>query len=115
MNRCVRGIGCISLWLLYYRSKTSDLRYERGVLSGKRYHALLDPDTEVATARRFATMRDRLLRKFPHRSIRDREPAHSMVLGRRRRIGGVQLRQRPIRALTAQAYKLAVSDELATI
>ena len=73
-GRCVRGI-----WMhqasgfLYYRSQNSDLRYERGIISGKRYHGLLDPDTEVATPRRFATIRDRLLRKFPHRSIRNRE------------------------------------------
>ena len=73
-GRCTRG-----LWMhqpsgfLYYRSRTSDIRYVRGVASGQRFHPLIEPNVEVATPTRYERMRNRLLRKFPFRSIKNRK------------------------------------------
>ena len=78
----VRGDCTRGLWMhqasgfLAYRSQTSDLQYERGLLSGKRYHALIAPNTEVLSPTRYQTLRRRLLRKFSRQAIVGRKRIH---------------------------------------
>ena len=71
---CRRGI-----WMhqpsgfLYYRSQTSDLRYLRGIATGRRFHPLLEPDAEVAITSPYERIRSRLLRKFKFNAVKPRE------------------------------------------